>query len=80
MHIELTRLLKFSFPKTKYKSEKKLYERCTSANWGDKGEISKAIAMDYTKNNDKEDFLEKNKQLKKKKQCLKQAAAKIRDC
>ena len=78
MHIGPTRLLEIGPPNAKYDLKKRLRERYTSADWGDDGEIEEAIAADDNKDNDKENFGKKNRQLKKKKQCLKRAAAKAR--
>lgn len=51
----------------------RLYWRFTNLNWYEKNKIEKAIAADEH-NKDKKDFWEKNKKLKREKQCQKQAA------
>lgn len=78
MYIEPTRLLKVDSPNVKYDLEEKFYEGCTGADWGNDSEIEKAMAADNNKDNNEKDLQEKNRQLKKEKQCLKQRAARAR--
>ena len=78
MHIGPTRLLNVGLLNAQYDSERKLYEGCTGADWGDDSEIEEAMAADNNEDNDTKDFWEKNRQLKKKKQYLKQVAARAR--
>lgn len=75
MHIQPSRLLEDGLINTKYESKKKLRERCTGADCGDRFEIERAMAADNNNNDDKENLQEKNRQLKKEKQYLKEVSA-----
>lgn len=75
MHIQPSRLLEDGLINSKYESKKKLCERCTGADCDDRFEIERAIATNNNNNDDKENLQEKNRQLKKEKQYLKEASA-----
>lgn len=63
-----------------YDLEEKFHKGYTSANWGNNSKIKKAMAASDNKDDDEEDSWEKNKQLKKKKQYLKQVAVRAEGC
>ena len=71
IHIGLTRLLKVGPPNAEYNSEKRFWERCTSANWDDDGEIEEPMAANNNKKDDKKHPQKENRWLKNDKQCLK---------
>ena len=71
IYIKPTRLLELGPPNTEYNLEKRLCKGCTSVNWGNKDEIKEAMAAKNKKNNDEKNFQEKNRQLKREKQCQK---------
>ena len=78
MHIGPIKLLKVDLPNAKYNLEEKLRERCIGINWVDDGEIEEAMVVYNNKDNNEKDFWEKNRQLKKKKQYLKQVAVRAK--
>ena len=78
MHIRPTSLLEVGPPHVKYDSKKRVRKEYVGADWSDNGKIKETMAADENEDNDKEDPWEKKRQLKKKKQRLKQAAARAR--
>ena len=78
MHIGPIRHLEVGPLIAKYDLQGKLCKGYTSANWGNNSEIEETMAVDNNKDNNKENPQEKNRQLKKKKQCLKQQAARAK--
>lgn len=67
MYIGLIRLLKVSHPNVEYDSGDRLREEFICMDWGDDSKIEKAMTIDDDKDDDEEDFPEKNRQLKKEK-------------
>ncbi len=55
MHIRLTRLLEVSSFHAEYDLERRLRERCTGADWGDKSEIEETMTAGNNKDDDDED-------------------------
>lgn len=62
MYIRLKKLLEVEFPNAKYDLKKRPYKAFSGANRGDNDKIKEVMVIKNNKNNDKEDFLEKNRQ------------------
>lgn len=56
IYIGPTRLLELGLVNAKYDSEEIFCKEYTSADWGDDGEIDKAMAINNNKKNDKGDL------------------------
>ena len=78
MHIGLSRLLEVGLSNAKYDWNGRFCKGYTSADWVDDGKIEEAMAANNNKDDDKKNPQEKNRKLKKEKQCLKQTAARAR--
>ncbi len=70
MHIGPTTLLEDSAPNAEFDAERRLRPGSTGLDWDERGEIEGAIATDED-SKDEEDPREKNKRLKREKQCQK---------
>lgn len=60
MHIRPTRFLEVDLSNIKYNLEGRLCKKCTDTDWSDDDKTKEVITADNNKNNNKEDFREKN--------------------
>lgn len=74
MHIKPTKLIENSAPNAKFDSDKKLCSKSTGLYWDNNTKIEEAIIPNKDDKNKEKDPQERNKQLKREKQCQKQAA------
>lgn len=68
MHIRPTRLLEDGTPNAECNVDKKPHLESIGLDWDDSDKIEEAIAVDKNNKDKKEDFQEKNRQLKREKQ------------
>ncbi len=68
MHIGLTRLLENSIPNAKFDADKRFCTRFTGFDWDYSTKIEEAIVANKDDKDEKADFQEKNRRLKREKQ------------
>lgn len=56
MHIRPTKILKVGPLNARYELERRHYEGCINAKWGNKDEIERVMAADDNNNDNKEDL------------------------
>lgn len=69
IYIELTDLLEDNASNVKYNLKENLHRGYISLDWGDSTKIREVMASDNDDKDEVENFREKNRQLKRKKQC-----------